>query len=385
MPDLDLPTLCGQLVVGGFRSVEPPARFLDALSRGYLGGAILFRRNLPDLPTASRTCRALAAAQPGGVPPFIGLDQEGGRVARLPVPFLKLPPARALGLTGDVALIRRAARAVADELRALGVNVNFAPVLDVDSNPQNPVIGDRSFARDPGWASAAAVAFLEGQQEGGVLACGKHFPGHGDTDTDSHLALPRIPHDRPRLDAVELPPFRAAASAKVASMMTAHVVVESLDPGVPATLSRVICTDLLRGEVGFEGVLFSDDLEMAAVAALHPVEESATRAIAAGCDVVLVCSDEDAQARAHAALVARAERDEAFRARCAEAASRCLSARRRCPPEPLDEASLRAVLDRTEGRALLEAIAAAGAAAAAASAQAGQGIDPTEHGREVGA
>ncbi|AKT41073.1 beta-N-acetylhexosaminidase [Chondromyces crocatus] len=376
--DLELAVLCGQLVVGGFRSTEPSKRFLDELSAGRRGGAILFRRNLPDLATASRTCHALLDAAPSGMPPFIGLDQEGGRVARMPAPVLKLPAARVLGQTGDIGLIRRAARAVAEELHAAGFNLNFAPVLDVDSNPRNPVIGDRSFSHDPAWVAAAGVAFIEGMQEGGVLACGKHFPGHGDTDTDSHLALPRLAHDRARLDDIELPPFRAAARAGVASMMTAHLVVDALDPGVPATLSRAVCTDLLRGEIGFEGVLFTDDLEMAAISALHRVEDAAVASIAAGCDVVLVCSDEDAQARVHAALVAHAERDSAFRARCTEAGTRSLAARRRYPPRPLPENALRAKLDSAEARALLDALTAG-------ASQAGQGNDPTEHGREAGA
>src|SRR5262249_9517484 len=150
-----------------------------------------------------------------------------------------------------------------------------------------------------------------------VLACGKHFPGHGDTSVDSHVGLPVIHHDRARLEHIELPPFRAASGAGVASIMTAHVVCEALDPGVPATLSRAICASLLRAEIGFDGVLFSDDLEMAAVAARYPIEESAVEAVWAGCDARLVCRSEDPQARPHEALVKRAEAAPRSRARCA--------------------------------------------------------------------
>lgn len=362
--DLEIPTLCGQLIVGGFGGAEPPARFLEALSAGRRGGAILFRRNLPDLPATSRLCRALAAAAPEDLPPFLGVDQEGGRVTRMPAPFLKLPPMRALGELGDLALIRRAARAVGAELRAVGVNLDFAPVLDVDSNPQNPVIGDRAFGRDPRTVMRSAVAFLQGLQDELVLACGKHFPGHGDTDTDSHLELPRITHARDRLEQIEIPPFRAASGAGIASMMSAHVVVDALDPGVPATLSRAVCTGLLRAEIGFEGVLFSDDLEMAAIAARWPIEEAAPEAISAGCDALLVCSDEDAQDRAHEALVRRAERDARFRDRCVEAATRCLRLRRLCPPRPIaDLAALQGIVGGPASQAVLELIAAAQAEA----------------------
>ncbi|XXY50408.1 beta-N-acetylhexosaminidase [Sorangium sp. So ce269] len=367
--DLELEVLCGQLIVGGFGGAEPPARYLRALAEGRRGGAILFRRNVPDVASTARLCQALAAAGDPERPPFIGIDQEGGRVTRLPAPFLTLPPMRSLGELRDLALLRRAARAVASELRAVGINLNFAPVLDVDSNPANPIIGDRAFGRDPRTAAEGAVAFLEGLQEERVLACGKHFPGHGDTALDSHLALPTIVHGRGRLDEVELPPFRAASRAGVASLMTAHIVVEALDPGVPATLSRAICTGLLRDEIGFEGVLFSDDLEMAAIAAHHPVEEAAAAAISAGCDALLICKDEEAQDRAHEALVRKAEREPRFRERCVEASARCLRLRRACPPRPVSSpAALAEVVGGPASRAVLAEIERAHAALAAGAA-----------------
>lgn len=295
---------------------------------------ILFRRNVPDLKRTHALCRALLDAAPPELPPFIAVDQEGGRVARLPLPFPKLPPMRLLGLVDDVELARRTGRMLGERLLVLGFNLDFAPVLDVDSNPQNPIIGDRSFGREPERAARLAVAFGEGLESAGVLSCGKHFPGHGDTSVDSHVGLPIVEHDRPRLDDVELVPFRAAAKAGLGTMMTAHIVVTKLDPSVPATLSSAVCTELLRRDVGFRGVLFSDDLEMAAVALSYPVEVSAVASIRAGCDALLICSNEDWQDRALDALVKEAERDPAFRERCVEAASRALVARRRFPPRP---------------------------------------------------
>jgi beta-N-acetylhexosaminidase len=240
----------------------------------------------------------------------------------------------------------------------MGISVNFAPVLDVDSNPDNPIIGDRSFSSDPQVVAEFGLAFIEGLQSQGVLACGKHFPGHGDTDTDSHLALPSVAHRRDRLEAVELVPFRRVAGV-VGSLMTAHVVYDALEPGVPATLSPKIATDILRRELGFGGILFSDDLEMRAVADRSSIEESAVESIRAGCDVLLVCKDADLGARAHAALVKEAERDEAFSARCREAAERSQSFRRRFPsrPAPSKAALLRAI-DESGATGLLDAMAA---------------------------
>ena len=361
--ELELPKLCGQLLVGGFAGAELTPRFEQALRDGRRGGAILFRRNLPDIPTSARLCESILRACAPDLPPFIGVDQEGGRVTRLPAPFLTLPPMRELGALGDLDLVRRAARAVATELAAVGFNLDFAPILDVDSNPANPVIGDRAFGRDPRTVMRNAVAFLQGLQDKNILACGKHFPGHGDTSVDSHFDLPVIHHDRARLEQIEIPPFRAASGAGIASFMTAHVVCEALDPQVPATLSRAICASLLRAEIGFEGVLFSDDLEMAAVAARYSIEDSAVEAIWAGCDALLVCKSEDMADRAHEALVKRAERDQKFRDRCVEAATRCLKIRRLVPPRPItSKIALEEIVGGPAGRAILAEIAAATAA-----------------------
>jgi beta-N-acetylhexosaminidase len=360
---LSLTQVCGQLLVGGFAGEELPASYAAALRDGRRGGAILFRRNCGDLARVASLCTAIRDAAGPSLPPFIGVDQEGGRVTRLPAPFLALPAARRLGATGDEALVRRAGSAAGAELAALGFNLDFAPVLDVDSNPANPIIGDRAFGSDPERVARLGFAFAAGLEGEGVLACGKHFPGHGDTSVDSHLDLPVVDHARARLDAVELAPFRAAARGGVATLMTAHVLCPALDPDVPATLSRRVCTDLLRGELGFEGVLFSDDLEMRAVAARWSVEETAVAAVRAGCDALLVCSREDWQERALEALVREAEKDGAFRARCEASAARSLALRRRFPPKPLGaEAALRDVVAGPESRAVATAIAEALAA-----------------------
>ncbi len=343
--ELPLRTLCGQLLVGGFVGEAPPAPFVEAVRRGERAGAILFKRNLPEALHTLRVSEALTAAAPPDLPLYVAIDQEGGRVERLKAPVLSLPPMRTLADRGDLALLHDAGEVLGAQLAALGCNLDFAPVLDVDTNPDNPIIGDRAFSREPGEAAERALAFHAGLSAH-VLGCGKHFPGHGDTSVDSHLALPSIEHPRERLDRVELLPFVRAIEAGVHALMTAHVVTWALDGSVPATLSRRVSTELLRDELGFRGVLFSDDLEMKAVADLFAIEESSVRAVEAGCDVLLVCKEEDWQERALAALVDRCERDLAFRARCREAVSRSLAARRGCPPRGSREA-----FDRTLPRA----------------------------------
>jgi len=346
---LSVGALCGQLVVGGFEGENLSPRMAAALRSNKRGGVILFKRNLPSVDHARALCAEILDASPRDLPPFIGIDEEGGRVSRLQSPVVRLPPMRRLAATGDAALLNRAGELLGRQLAALGFNLDFAPVLDVDTNPQNPVIGDRSFGATAELVCMGAMAFWQGMS-GHILGCGKHFPGHGDTSVDSHLGLPTIEHPRQRLNDVELLPFVAAARANIDAMMSAHIVVKALDPSTPATLSRAICTDLLRQTVGFQGVLFSDDLEMRAVADLHPIEETAVMAVEAGCDALLICKSEELQERAHAALVRKAERDKAFLRRCSEAATRGINARRRRPPRPLfDEAAYRGLMNRSRG------------------------------------
>lgn len=346
------------MIVGGFDGETLPTGFARELAAGRRGGAILFKRNISSIEGAHALCRAIAQAAPSDMPPFIGIDQEGGRVKRLPPPALALPPMRELASLGDPDLVRRAASIVATELAALGFNINFAPVLDVNTEPDNPVIGNRAFGSDPYTVSRFGVAYIAGLQDNGVLACGKHFPGHGDTRIDSHLALPSVAHSRRRLDEVDLPPFRAAIGAGVAALMSAHIVCEKIDPGVPATLSHAICTDLLRTELGFQGVLFSDDLEMKAIAALRPIERAAVDAVRAGCDVLLVCRDQDTQGRVYETLAHEAERDPAFLDRCAQAVARAARFRHLRPPCPAaTPEELRARVGAQTNAALLDQIA----------------------------
>lgn len=222
---------------------------------------------------------------------------------RLREPWTRWPPMRSFGDAGDLELTAQMGRALARELVREGFNLNFAPCVDVDSNPDNPVIGDRSFAADSVSVGACATAMIEGMQSGGVAGCAKHLPGHGDTDMDSHLDLPRLSHGLERLRRVELPPFAAAAKAGVASMMTAHVLFSAIDDKRPATMSPDVL-HLVREEVGFSGLLFTDDLEMGAVAKHFTVQERTEEPLRAGVDVLLACKHADLRAE----MIGRLER-----------------------------------------------------------------------------
>jgi beta-N-acetylhexosaminidase len=321
----------GQFLIGSIPDRTVPVE-MRALAREFdLGGVILFSRNI-EAPEQVVELAAESEALGRTTPAWVSVDQEGGRVARLKEPFTKWPPMATLGRAGTAgeALAARFAKALASELAAVGITLDYAPVLDIHTNPRNPVIGDRALAERADDVARLGRVIIKALQEWGVAACGKHFPGHGDTSTDSHLELPLVEHPPDRLRAIEFEPFRAAIAERVAFMMTAHVLVPSLDAERPSTLSPLIVQALLRDELGFDGVILSDDLEMKAVSARYPVPESAVAAIRAGCDGILVCSgDVDLQARTLEALVRAVESGVISAARCDDAFLRLRRAKER--------------------------------------------------------
>jgi beta-N-acetylhexosaminidase len=288
----------GECTMVGFDGLALPAEVKRLIRDFGVGQAILFRRNVESPEQVAELVRELQSAAREArleLPMLVAVDQEGGRVARLRDPWTEWPAARVLGRTEDDSLARQMGEALAAELSACGIRLDFTPVMDVDTNPANPVIGDRSYGDDPELVGRMGVAVIHGLQDHGVAACAKHFPGHGDTDLDSHFALPSVGHSRGRLDEVELRPFRMAIGAGVASFMTAHVIVRELDDSVPASLSARIVQGILRDEMKFEGVIYTDDLEMKAVSERWGYAEAAVMAVIAGCDALPVCSSHDAQ------------------------------------------------------------------------------------------
>ena len=297
----------GQRFMIGFDGFEASADAKRLLREYGVGHVILFARNVDNPEQVAGLVRELQeCARLAGhdTPLLVAVDQEGGRVARMGPPWTVWPPLRALGRIGstDVSLgtdlARRMGAALAAECSAAGIKCDFAPIMDVDTNADNPIIGNRSFGDDPDLIGRLGVAMIEGLQGGGVVASAKHFPGHGDTSLDSHLALPVVEHSRSRLQDVEMRPFRRAIAAKVASIMMAHVLYPELDPEVPASLSTPIVDGILRRELKYDGVVFTDDLEMKAVADRWAPDRSSVMAMQAGCDIVPVCQSHDAQVTA---------------------------------------------------------------------------------------
>lgn len=280
----------GQLFMIGFEGTTVTKELASSITEWKPGGVILFARNLETTAQIVELTNDLHRLSPDS-PLLISIDQEGGRVSRLPTEFTIFPPGQLVGDCNSSELAYAAAATTAAELRAVGINMNMAPVLDVNSNPQNPIIGDRAFGTTPAKVCEMALATMAGLQDNKIVACGKHFPGHGDTMTDSHKELPVVAASLERLHEIEWPPFRYVIEHGIVTLMTAHVLYQALDPKLPATLSPRIITTLLRDEMKFGGVVLTDDLEMHAIVDHYGVGEAAVRAFLAGCDVLLICKD----------------------------------------------------------------------------------------------
>ncbi len=374
----ELAASCGALIVGGFDGPQAPREFLARIRSGHLGGVILFARNIEDPPQVAELCRELHAAAPADRPLWISVDQEGGRVQRLRAPLALWPPMARLGAIDDEPLTRCVGAAIGDDLRALGIDIDFAPVLDVVDNAENTVIADRAFGSDAATVARHGVALARGLADAGVIACGKHFPGHGGPIGDSHLDLPCDSRPWAAFDAQDLLPFTAAIAAGVPLLMVAHVVYPDLDAtslarpidetmgerlrqGIvvspeesPATFSEAICTGLLRERLGFEGVLVSDDLEMGAITRHGAVDEAALLALYAGIGLFLVCHRAALQEATRERFIRAIEGDEKAALAVAQSLDRLDGLRARHEPSPhLSGPDLAAAVDSTRHAALL--------------------------------
>lgn len=303
LASLNLEQRAGQTMAVAFHGASVTSAVEEMIRVRGVGGLVLRAENASDAAALARICADLQRiAAEAKIPPlFLALDQEGGSVARIGSGMTVFPSQMALAATPDpVSAVQRAATITADELRASGVNWNFAPVADVNNEPLNPIIGNRSYGSDPQRVSTLASAAIRAYSAAGFLCCAKHFPGHGAATVDSHVGLPIIDVDRARLDRVELPPFRAAIAAGVPAIMLAHLIVPALDPtpSLPASLSKRVVTDLLRRELGFAGIAVTDDLEMGALASIGEAA-AGERALEAGADFVLFRFDEAAQREGH--------------------------------------------------------------------------------------
>ncbi|BCJ74121.1 hydrolase [Catellatospora sp. IY07-71] len=320
--DRGLLRLADAVLQPGFVGTTPPDWLRRRLADG-LGGVVLFARNIVDPEQVTALTAALAADNPDVI---IAVDEESGDVTRLDFEHgSRRPGNHALGAVDDPALTEAVAADIGAQLAAAGITLDYAPAADVNNNPANPVIGVRSFGADPALVSRHTAAWVRGLQSAGVAACAKHFPGHGDTGVDSHHGLPVIEADADRLDGIELPPFTAAIDAGVRAMMTAHLLVPALDPERPATMSRSVLIELLRGRLGFKGLVVTDGIEMASVSQRYGLGGAAALAIAGGADAICVggeTADENAVELLRTSIVDAVVSGELPEERLAEAASR---------------------------------------------------------------
>lgn len=319
----------GQLLMAGFEGTRLPIPLIGALTKGEIGGVILFSRNFESREQIEAlTAQIHQISSP--YPIWIGVDQEGGKVQRIgeSLGSSKIPAALELAQTTPQHASEIAA-ATARDIKGLGFDINFAPVLDIHTNPANPIIATRAFGTTADQVIEFAIPTMQAQMHEGIIPCGKHFPGHGDTTTDSHTDLPEVLHDMRRLESVEFKPFKAAIDAGIPMIMTAHIVMKGLGERLPGTLSRMVVTDLLRHRLGFEGVIVSDDLEMDAIIDNYSTIKAVQMGLRAGVDLFLVCKSQYLWAPLCKQLVNEAQKDQSLEERIFASAQRIIALKQR--------------------------------------------------------
>lgn len=327
--ELTLKHAAGQLLMAGFEGTQLPIPLIGALTKGDIGGVILFSRNFKSRAQIQELTRQIHDI-PAPYPIWIGIDQEGGKVQRIgeSLGSPKIPAAMDIAQTTPENAYNIAKNNAAD-LKSLGFDINFAPVLDIHTNEKNPIIGTRAFGSTPEQVVRYAIPTMKGLTDGGMIACGKHFPGHGDTLQDSHIDLPEIMHGMERLERIELQPFKAAIHAGIPMIMTAHIVMLGLGERLPATLSHGVITGLLRDKLGYEGVVVSDDLEMDAIIDRYSVIKAVLHGIHAGVDMFLICKSQYLWLPLCRQIKEAAQQDPALEASILEAANRIVSLKNR--------------------------------------------------------
>lgn len=340
------------MIISGFEGTSLNARTEELIVQQGVGGLILFERNYKNpqqLRKLINDLQSLTADNPEIPPLFISVDQEGGRVARLGEPFTRFPPMSCLGRANSDDLAHQFGLGMGKELRAVGINMDYAPVLDVHSNPQNPVIGHRALDSDPEKVARLGAELIRGFYTAGVIPVGKHFPGHGDTSQDSHLTLPRVERTRESLEQIELPPFSHAIKQGLEVIMTAHVVYPAWDAARPATFSHTIMKDVLRDSLKFEGVVMSDDLEMRAIDdKVESIPELGTRV---GIDIFLICHDLEKVSTLQDAMIRDVESGKIPRASVEQSLARILKVKQRLNISKDENMSLENILQENQSLA----------------------------------
>lgn len=284
----------GQLFFVGIQGTSLLPEESSFIAKNNIGGVVLFARNIESPQQVHKLCseiQALRSQQKDKAPLFIGIDMEGGRVARLKAPFTQWPPLKKLGDLDSTSVAFKFAFDMGSELKAVGINLDFAPCVDVLTNPKNSVIGDRAISSDPEKVAKISSAIVRGYIKSNVLPCAKHFPGHGNTFIDSHEELPIEEASLEELEKASLIPFKKAFRARLDMVMTAHIKFTKIDPDFPVTLSKKFLQEMLRGQMRYRNLIISDDLDMKALAKYHSVEDIPVMALGAGCDILLYCNE----------------------------------------------------------------------------------------------
>jgi len=284
----------GQMLVVGIEGYDLNENTKSLLEKSKVGGVILFSNNIQNTSQLLNLLNSLKRQNiKNKIPLFLSLDEEGGRVTRMPKEFKNIPTNKAIGKINDEVLSNKIGAAIAYEIASFGFNMDFAPVLDVNSNPNNPVIGNRSFGGDIKTVSKLGIQTMKGIQSENIIPVVKHFPGHGDTSVDSHMGLPSVNNDLERLKSFELIPFKEAIRNNADAVMIAHILLPKIDSKNPSSLSKIIITDILRTKLNFNGVIITDDMTMGAIVKNYNIPEAAVKSVKAGTDIVLVCHGYD--------------------------------------------------------------------------------------------
>lgn len=335
----------GQLMFIGLSGHSLTADEKKFIIENNIGGICLFGRNVSEPKQVHALCseiQSLRHEMPNKTPLFIGIDMEGGRVARLKPPFNVWPPLKKVGDVDNPSLTFELTKCIGDELRAFGINLDFAPCLDVYTNPKNTVIGDRAISDKVEIVEKHASALVRGFIKSNVVACAKHFPGHGNTVIDSHLELPIEEANLERLESVELLPFKKAIKSRVDMIMTAHILFKNIDPDWPVTLSEKFLKNILRDELRYRGIIITDDLGMKAMAKYHKPEDIPVRALQAGCDMLLYCNEPDIPPIAIESLIEAVAQGRLSKEQIQESYDKVLELKSirliDCDPLPIDEA-----------------------------------------------
>lgn len=316
----------GQMIVVGIEGYDLNDNTTSLIQKSKVGGVILFANNVQNTNQLLNLLNSLKSENlKNKIPLFLSVDEEGGRVTRMPKEFKKLPTNKAIGKINDETLSNKIGSTIAYEIGCFGFNMDFAPVLDVNSNPNNPVIGDRSFGSNVNIVSRLGIQTMKGIQSKNIIPVVKHFPGHGDTSVDSHLGLPSVNNGLQRLKEIELVPFTEAIKNNADVVMIAHILLPKIDSKNPSSMSKIIITDILRKDLNFNGVVITDDMTMGAIVKNYNISEAAVKSVKAGADIVLVCHGYDNEVSVINALKNAVAKGEISKERIEQSVYRILS------------------------------------------------------------